>query len=230
MSKENLFSEAKVNITNQDKIVLEQGLQKIYNYLEEKYKENSKKLPKVLIFPDTAARLLVYVVKPLFDYFYKQHHLSPPALIFIRTPQQGAEPTPKELDLLDQRAEEIKNKLHLREGDKVLVIDDVCYQGETFRLISGSLNKTKPNLEIEGFFFVKYLDLPKNCYYGVEEFGFNFDFYLYGEDHTGVSKDSPKNMLKKISDFQPQYVASLRKALATVGQEFVSSLESKNSA
>lgn len=190
---------------------------------------NPKELPKILIFPDTSARILVYVVKPLFEYFYRRYHFRPPVIVFVRTPQQGIEPTSQELDLLTERLQEIKNKFHLQKEDKVLIIDDVYYEGMTFKLISESINKTEPNLNIDGFFFIKYSrKLPENCYYGFSKRGYNFDFYLYGEYYIGVNKRESGKYVKKIST--PWLIAPLRKALLSIGQEFVNSLERENSA
>ncbi|MBP7133640.1 hypothetical protein KBA73_00310 [Patescibacteria group bacterium] len=73
-------------LSEDDREVLENGLRKLRTLFE---KWPTKTLPTTILFPETAARPLVYAVKPLLDTLYQQKGIQPPEYQFVKTPKSN---------------------------------------------------------------------------------------------------------------------------------------------
>ncbi|OIO52465.1 hypothetical protein COY93_02645 [Candidatus Uhrbacteria bacterium CG_4_10_14_0_8_um_filter_58_22] len=64
----------------EDRVVIRRGLSRLFEYFESL---DSEKLPEMVVFPDTAARVLFYAVGPVLKRVYKQRGAKRPDFRFF---------------------------------------------------------------------------------------------------------------------------------------------------
>lgn len=209
-------------VSTTDEYYLKKGFEVLDQYFTEKEPQT---MPNVLIFPETSARVLVYAVKSLVDYWYQKLNLKSPYLIFVKT--QGEENTLEDFEILNNRIKEIYEKCTLKEGNNFLIVDDEVIDGGTKKSIKESICKLDPQAHIDTFAFFS-LHGPKHRPNSEDYIGTYREMYwrrlnfLRNKNAIGVTKsDKNKAHVSLPQTRDHSDMNQLREELKEIGERFV---------
>lgn len=153
-------------LTEHDKEVITIGVKRLASYLS-----SQNTLPQTVIFPDSSARLLFWAVKDTLEVAYKQKNLSKPFISFFACDAHAIAERAKEVYRIDplestKSAEMLKNNVDalvragiVKEGNKVLVIDDyVSSSGDSYNALGAEVKKRLNPGDLTWFSFLSHTD------------------------------------------------------------------------
>ncbi len=225
-------------LTSSDEYIFKKGLEILYNHLDQK---EAERLPKVLFFPETSARVLAYVVMPVIDYLYKKNGVPNPEFVFIKTSKQNTEkPIDEDKDNLKKRIVETYKQYDLHQGTRGLIIDDFIAKSHTVDKIKEAIKEIDKDAKIEAFAFIAenpgedaenvYLS-GADLWKGQALISFldkkNSDFK---EQITGVTKSGTEDeAYVRMSENKNRFsMRKIRKELSELGKDFLNEIHKKH--
>lgn len=172
-------------LADYEKEAMKSGLKLLGDWLQSRTKV---KLPRIVLFPETSARLLLYAINPILKTIYSQKCVKEPNKSFIVTygeltlgedllkkhtfPKlKKIEQERKELaqklkvmrNALRQRVKEIITKNNIKNGDTVLVVDDYATESTaTIRALEKTVKEQLPRSTFQAFVFGASYKLKDN--------------------------------------------------------------------
>lgn len=126
-AKQEAKSDREKLLSKKDILVVERGLARLAEHLLHSSVES---LPNILIFPEIAARPLVYAVKPVIEYVCKLRNISSPLYRFVATHRHATAAQEKRLILSSLRDELLTTSDQAKSSE---LTEDISFETNAFK-------------------------------------------------------------------------------------------------
>lgn len=223
-------------LTASDEYIFKKGLKVLYDHLDQK---TSDQLPKILLFPETSARVLTYIVMPAINYLYKKHMIRSPEFVFVKTSKQNTEKPPDEDEnKLKKRMNGIYKHYDLPQETRSLIIDDFVAHSHTIDKIRKAIKKIDSNAKIEAFAFIAESpgrDAENGYLSGIDFWGNSSSISFLDDSNLkekaiGVIKENTENeaFVRISKKRDPLLMRQIRKELKQISEDFLKEIIKQN--